>query len=174
MSSNPKTDSIPDAIILSRLLREIEGAGRIGLGPGIPQKALSILPQEVQAVPLNGQPANNGSSVDIAVVEALEVTPEGDLCEAFGTDLEQVEATRWIVATRQTQENGQAKIVRQSRLPVSRSHCVSEIITELGLIRVEPLGFVLLEVAPGVSSDDVRNRVEASLHVADDLKVMEW
>ena len=174
MSSNPKTDLIPDAIILSRLLREIEGAHRIALGPGIPQQARSILPQGIQAVPLNGRPAGNGSSFDIAVVEALEVTPEGDLCEPFGTDLQEVKAGRWIVATRQTQENGQAKIVRQSRLPVSRTQCVNEIITELGLIRVEALGFVLREVAPGVSSDDVRQRVEASLHVADDLRVMEW
>ena len=51
---------------------------------------------------------------------------------------------------------------------------LNEIITELAVIQVEPFGFALREVAPGVSSDDVRHRVDASLHVADDLKVMEW
>lgn len=172
MGSNPKTN--PDQIILSRLFKELEHSQRIALGPGIPQKVGSIMPAGVEVVHLNGKPAGKGRIVDVAVVEALEVTPEGDLCEPYGTDLQGVTAGRWIVATRQMQDNGFAKIVRQSHLPVSRPHCVNEIITELGLIEVEPLGFVLREVAPGISSDDVRLRVDASLHVADDLRVMEW
>ncbi|HSR52888.1 MAG TPA: hypothetical protein VLV83_18845 [Acidobacteriota bacterium] len=163
----------PERLIASRLHKELKGARRVGLGRGIPQALKPMLPQDVEVVDLNGQ-GLHASNLDVAVVEAREVTPEGHLSADPSLDLRGVEAKRWIAAMRQTGPDGLTRIVRRNRLPVSRQACIQEIVTELALIEVQPLGFVLREVAPGVSSDDVRHAVDASLHVADDLRVMEW
>lgn len=162
-----------EEIIVGRALKAIENNRRIALGPGIPQELTPFLPQGTSVIRLNGVPSSAQIDVDVAVVEADEVNPQGDLAVSGIARLDGVRAGRWIVATRLNRQDGTAKIVRESRLPVSREKCVGEIITEWGLIRVEPFGFALKEVAPGASSDDVRRRVEASLHVADDLRVMD-
>ncbi len=164
----------PDGVMAARVLKELQGVKRVALGPGFPQRIAPSIPEEVEVVKLNGMSGRLPAPVDIAVVEALEINPQGDLAAPENLDLNGIEARRWIVATRHTHEDGEAKMVRQSRRPVTRAACVDEIITELALIEIESVGFVLKEVAPGVSSDDVRQRVDASLHVADDLQVMEW
>ncbi|HSR68467.1 MAG TPA: hypothetical protein VLU25_11030 [Acidobacteriota bacterium] len=162
----------PERLIASRLQKELQDARRVGLGQGVPQSLKPMLPENVEVVDLNG--LASGGALDVVVVEAREVSPEGHLSADPSLNLDQVDARRWIAAMRQKDQNGQAKIVRRNRLPVSRPSCIQEIVTELAFIEVQPLGFVLREVAPGVSSDDVRHAVDASLHVADDLRVMEW
>jgi 3-oxoacid CoA-transferase subunit B/acetate CoA/acetoacetate CoA-transferase beta subunit len=50
----------------------------------------------------------------------------------------------------------EAKIVQTCQLPVTCSRCVLTIITELGVMRINQVGLVLEEVAPGVSTDDAK------------------
>ena len=50
---------------------------------------------------------------------------------------------------------------------------LSLIITELGVIEIADLGLILREVAPGVAVDETKRKTAASLHVADDIKLME-
>ncbi len=163
-----------EGIIAARLLKSLNGANRVALGPGIPERIRQHLPGSVETHSLNGNAGSGGGAFDVVVVEAVEVNPAGDVSLPPEIRVDNLSANRWIVATLHLNTEGGAKLVRENRHPVSRHHCVNEIITELAVIQVEPFGFALREVAPGVSSDDVRHRVDASLHVADDLKVMEW
>ncbi|MGH9341283.1 MAG: hypothetical protein ACRD1R_17220 [Acidobacteriota bacterium] len=159
----------PDKLILSRLVKELQNVERVVLGPGIPQLAVPHLSAQTRAYKLG-----NGAlgPVDLAVVEAAEISAQGDLVISENIPLNNLQARKWIVATRHTSGAGEPKIVRSCRLPVSRPHCVELIISELGVIRINEVGLVLEEVAPGVASDDVKRAVAASLHVSDDIALM--
>ena len=80
---------------------------------------------------------------------------------------------KWIAVTLHTDQDGQSKLVKECRGDTVLSERVGLIITELGVIEVNSVGLVLREVAPGVATDDVRLKTQASLHVADDIRLME-
>ncbi len=160
-----------ETIIIRRLLRELEAVDQVILGPGIPSHLKAYLAPEIEVFE-NGQDGLP-RRVDAVVVEAAEVSVTGDLVLPPGELLPLVESTRWIVATRHTTPEGTPKIVGACRLPVVRPRVVTTIITELGVMRVSPTALVLEEIAPGVSSDDVKKATAASLHVADSIHLME-
>ena len=58
-------------------------------------------------------------------------------------------------------------------MPVTFPRCVALIITEMGVVEISQVGLVLKEVAPGVATDDIKMKTGASLHIADDIKLME-
>lgn len=161
----------PEGLIVKRLLKELENTQRVALGPGIPALVRPYAPQEIEIWSLE-----NGSisgHVDLAIVEASEISDAGDLSLPPNLPAQNIEAGKWVVATHHTREDGEPKIVRDCRLPVSCPRCVNTIITELGVIEVTDAGLVLKEVAPGVATDDVKKKTAASLHIADDIKLME-
>ena len=161
----------PAQIIISRVLREIQDRPTLALGKGLPQLIKPHLPESVQVVDV--EPGTPPSSVDVLVVEAAEVSQEGDLAPVPGEEISDLKADQWIVATLHTREDGEAKIVQTCQLPVACSRCVSTIITELGVMKINQVGLVIEEIAPGISTDDVKSQTAASIHVADDIKVME-
>ncbi len=163
----------PEQVILTRLSRELSGIGRVALGDGLPRLVRPHLAAATHSVLLS----DNGAGldrVDAVVVEAAQISDRGDLVVAAVDPELLPEAARWIVATHHTHADGQPKLVRECNLPVSREHCVGTIITELGVIRISEVGLVLTEVAPGVSTDEVKLKTNASLHVADDIRLMEF
>ena len=159
----------PIQIIITRVLKEIQDGQTIALGSGIPQL---IKPHLTDAVQLK-DPAAEQQRVDLAVVEAAEISQQGDLALISGEELHDLKADHWIVATPHTRETGEAKIVQTCQLSVSHHQCAATIITELGVLQISEVGLVLTEVAPGISTDDIKNHTAASIHVADDIKVME-
>ncbi|MFQ5739332.1 MAG: hypothetical protein ACE5JX_09995 [Acidobacteriota bacterium] len=155
-----------EEIIVRRVLRELRETPRVALGEGIPQLVRPHLPSLVCL-------DSNGGAVDVAVVEAREVSAQGDLVLSNGVSGPQLEARRWIVATLHTNERGEPKLVRNCRYRVSRPKCVGLVITELGVIEITGVGLVLKEVCPGIATDDVKMKTAASLHVADNIQLME-
>ena len=75
-------------------------------------------------------------------------------------------AKRVIVMMEHVSKEGDAKIVNQCSLPLTGRACVQRIITDLAVIDVEPEGLVLVELAPGISVEDVRAATEAPLTVS--------
>jgi len=158
-------------IIITRLLKEVQEGQTIALGPGIPQLIKPHLEASIHVVDLT--PDTESQSVQLAVVEAEEVSQQGDFCLAPGQALPNLEADQWIVAAPHTRADGAPRIVQTCQLPISDAGCASTIITDLSVIRIQELGLVLKEVAPGVGADEVKTHTTASIHVADDIKVME-
>jgi 3-oxoacid CoA-transferase len=80
-----------------------------------------------------------------------------------------------IVLMYHTTKSGDAKLVAECTYPITALACVSKVVTNLALIEVgRGRGFVLREVAPGVGVDDVRRATAGALHVASDVREMEF
>jgi 3-oxoacid CoA-transferase subunit B len=69
-------------------------------------------------------------------------------------------------------KNQEPKIVEECSYPLTGVTCVDLVITDLAVIAVTPAGLVLREVAPGVSVEEVQQRTDARLRVADDVREM--
>ena len=79
-----------------------------------------------------------------------------------------------IVVMSHTTKNGESKLLPTCTYPLTARACVSWVVTNLALIQVTSLGFALKEIAPGVTLDEVQRATAAPLHVAEDLKEMEF
>ena len=72
----------------------------------------------------------------------------------------------------QRTNKGKAKIVRQCTLPLTATRPVDLVVTELAVIAVTDGHLTLIEIAPGVTVDEVRNNTHAELVVADAVRQM--
>lgn len=70
--------------------------------------------------------------------------------------------------------DGSAKLVERCTYPLTAAACVTTIVTDFAVIDVDPEGFLLREVAPGLTVDDVRRSTAAPLRVARDIREMEF
>ena len=78
-------------------------------------------------------------------------------------------AKRIIVAMEHSDRNGNSKIVRECDFPLTAPGCVSLIVTDVAVIRVEADGLLLTEVVPGWTADDVQEITEPTLAVSPNL-----
>ncbi|OAA59645.1 Coenzyme A transferase [Niveomyces insectorum RCEF 264] len=122
--------------------------------------------------------------INLTILGAMQVSARGDLAnwmlpgkvKGFGGAMDLVSnpsMTKVVVTMEHTDKKGNPKIVKQCAFPLTGKACVSRIITELGVFDVDfSHGLTLIEIADGVTVDEVRSKTEAPFTVADDLKPM--
>jgi 3-oxoacid CoA-transferase subunit B len=125
-----------------------------------------------------------GGYMDAAVLGAMQVSAKGDLAgwnnpergfpEHIGNiggsmDLA-VGARKVIAAMTHVTNSGEPKIVKECTYPVTATHVVKLIVTDLAVIEVTAKGLLLKEVAPGLTADDVQSVTEPKLIISPDLK----
>ncbi|KAL1871040.1 hypothetical protein VTK73DRAFT_2313 [Phialemonium thermophilum] len=122
--------------------------------------------------------------IDLTILGAMQVSAHGDLAnwmlpgkvKGFGGAMDLVSnptSTKVVVTMEHTDKKGNPKIVKQCAFPLTGKSCVSRIITELGVFDVDfAKGLTLIEIADGVTVEEIKSKTEAPFAVADDLKPM--
>ncbi len=78
-----------------------------------------------------------------------------------------------IVAMTHANKRGESKLLSKCSLPLTGVGCVKKIVTDLAVLEVNAGGgFVLLERAPGVSVDEIKDKTEGLLIVNGDIPEM--
>jgi 3-oxoacid CoA-transferase subunit B len=124
-----------------------------------------------------------GGHVDLTVLGAFEVSEKGDIAswkipgkmvKGMGGAMDLVaSAKNIIVAMQHTSPSGQSKLLKECTLPLTGVACVKKIVTNLAVLEVTPDGFRLLERAPDISIDEIRNATEGTLIVDGKVGEME-
>ena len=113
--------------------------------------------------------------VDLTVLGAMEVSDTGDIAnwkipgkmvKGMGGAMDLVASARnIIVAMMHTNPKGESKLLPQCTLPLTGVGCVKKVVTDLAVLEITERGFKLLERAPGVTVEEIKNKTAGRLIV---------
>ncbi|MFC7356089.1 CoA transferase subunit B [Jejudonia soesokkakensis] len=125
-----------------------------------------------------------GQHVDLTILGAMEVSQNGDIAnwkipgkmvKGMGGAMDLVaSAENIIVAMMHTNRAGESKLLEQCSLPLTGVNCVKKIVTNLAVLSVQNNSFTLLERAPGVSVEEIKNATAGALVVEGDIPEMQF
>jgi 3-oxoacid CoA-transferase subunit B len=121
--------------------------------------------------------------VNLTILGAMEVSENGDIAnwkipakmvKGMGGAMDLVaSAKNIIVAMQHVNKAGESKLLPKCDLPLTGIKCVKKIVTELAVLDILPTGgFRLLERAPGVSVEQIKNATLGKLIIEGDIPEM--
>lgn len=124
-----------------------------------------------------------GGKVNLTILGAMEVSENGDIAnwkvpgkmvKGMGGAMDLVaSAENIIVAMQHCSKEGTSKLLKQCSLPITGLRCVKKIVSDMAVLDILPSGgFKLLERAPGVSVEQIKNATEGKLVIEGDVPEM--
>jgi 3-oxoacid CoA-transferase subunit B len=121
--------------------------------------------------------------IDLTILGAMEVSEKGDianwkipgkLVKGMGGAMDLVaSAKNIIVAMQHVNKAGESKLLPSCTLPLTGVACVKKVVTELAVLDVLPGGgFKLLERAPGVTVEEIKNATKGKLFIEGEIPEM--
>lgn len=122
--------------------------------------------------------------VDLTILGAMEVSENGDIAnwkipgkmvKGMGGAMDLVaSAKNIIVAMQHVNKAGESKLLSKCTLPLTGVKCVKKIVTELAVLEIASGGgFRLLELAPGVSVEEIRKATTGKLIIEGEIPEMQ-
>ena len=122
--------------------------------------------------------------VDLTVLGAMEVSEQGDIAnwkipgkmvKGMGGAMDLVaSAKNIIVAMVHSNPKGESKLLPKCTLPLTGLRCVKKIVTDLAVLDITNEGFRLLERAPGVSVEEIKEKTAGKLIIDGDIPEMQF
>ena len=125
-----------------------------------------------------------GGHIDISILGALQVAENGDLAnwmipgkmvKGMGGAMDLVAGVRRVVVLMEHTAGGKPKLLKRCNLPLTGAGVIDLVITELGVFEIpvkgQDGGMRLVDIAPGVTVEEIREKTEAPFAVAEGVRV---
>lgn len=121
-----------------------------------------------------------GGHVDLTILGAMEVDQEGSIAnwmvpgkmvKGMGGAMDLVAgARRVIVAMQHADKEGRSKLRTKCTLPLTGLKCINKVVTDLGVLDIQGGRFILREIAPGHTVEEIQRLTEGALEISPELK----
>lgn len=125
-----------------------------------------------------------GGHVDLTVLGAFEVDQSGNiasymipgkLVKGMGGAMDLVAGAQNIVVTMtHADKRGNSKLLEKCTLPLTGVDCIRKVVTDLAVMEIKEGAFHLLERAPGISVEEIKDKTAGKLIIEGDIPEMQF